>query len=82
MQLTLAHSRRLAQTPGLALVDSCAIEDHPMIGRVWGDGLEFETLALGLRPESGRPLAIWVALMRAKAAAREALKRGLGRKRS
>jgi CelD/BcsL family acetyltransferase involved in cellulose biosynthesis len=32
VQLTLAHSRRLAETPGLALVDSCAVEDHPRLG--------------------------------------------------
>jgi CelD/BcsL family acetyltransferase involved in cellulose biosynthesis len=79
VQLTLAHSRRLAATPGLALVDSCAAEDHPMIGRVWGDTLAFEDWALGLRAESGRPLAIWVMLARAKAGAREWLKRGIYR---
>ncbi len=86
VQLTLAHSRRLAATPGLALVDSCAVEDHPMIGRVWEDALAFEDWAVGLRAESGRPLAIWVALGRARAGAREGLKRAvywaLGRKRS
>ncbi len=77
VQLTLAHSRRLAAAPGLALVDSCAGEDHPMIGRVWGDLLAFEDVALGLRPEGGRALSIWLALARAKAAAREGLKRNV-----
>jgi CelD/BcsL family acetyltransferase involved in cellulose biosynthesis len=86
VQLTLAHSRRLAETPGLALVDSCAVEDHPMIGRVWSDTLAFEHWVMGLTPESGRALAIWLALASAKAGAREMakrwVKRALGRKRS
>lgn len=86
VQLTLAHSRRLASTPGLTLVDSCAAEDHPMIGRVWSDVLEFEEWAVGLRAESGRPLTIWVGLARAKAGAREWLKQlvfwALGRKKA
>ena len=85
LQLALAHSRRLSERPGLALLDSCALEDHPMIGRVWSDQLAFEDIALGLRPGASRPLRIWVALARAQAAAREALKRlvyrALGRKR-
>ena len=84
VQLTLEHSRRLARTPGLEWVDSCAGEDHPMIGRVWGDELLFEDLGVALRGE--RSLAIWLALGRLKARGREALKRavnrGLGRKRT
>ena len=79
VQLTLAHSRRLAETPGLALVDSCAVEDHPMIGRVWGDALAFEDIAAALSPEAARPLGVWVALERARRAARERLKRAFYR---
>ena len=86
VQLTLAHSRRLAATPGLTLADSCARQDHPMIGRVWGDALAFEDWALGLRAGSERPLRIWAAAAQAKAWAREAAKRGFnamrGRKNS
>jgi CelD/BcsL family acetyltransferase involved in cellulose biosynthesis len=86
VQLTLAHSRLLAETAGLALADSCAVEDHPMIGRVWSDALEFEHWALGLSPNCGRPFAIWLTLTQARARAREALKRwvkyALGRKRT
>jgi hypothetical protein len=84
VQLTLAHSRRLAETPGLTLAVSCAVEDHPMIGRVWGDALAFEDWALGLR--AGAALGVWLGLARAKAAARERvkawIKRALGRKRT
>jgi CelD/BcsL family acetyltransferase involved in cellulose biosynthesis len=82
IQLTLAHSRRLADAPGLKLVDSCAVEDHPMIGRVWADALAFEDVALALRPEGGRPLAIWLALDRLKGRAREAAKRLVHRLRA
>ena len=81
VQVTLALSRRLTARPDLQLVDSCAGEDHPMIGRVWSDALEFEEIALGLRPEGGRPLIIWMALERAKARIRAALKRSINRAR-
>jgi hypothetical protein len=86
VQLTLAHSRHLAETPGLKLVDSCAVEDHPMIGRVWGDALEFAHWGLALRPGGAKPLHIWLALAQIRAQGRAALKRwlyrALGRKRS
>ena len=82
IQLTLRHSRRLADRPELTLSDSCAIEDHPMIGRVWGDALTFDDVAMGLRP--GAVLGLWLGLAKAKATAREQLKRwayrALGRK--
>jgi len=84
VQLTLAHSRRLAEAPGLTLADSCAVEDHPMIGRVWSDALAFEDWALGLRTEAA--LGVWLGLARARVAARERakawIKRALGRKQS
>jgi CelD/BcsL family acetyltransferase involved in cellulose biosynthesis len=75
VQLTRAHSRRLAETPGLALLDSCANEDHPMIGRVWRDELSFDDWALG----TGRALRFWLWLERARARAREEVKRVLYR---
>ena len=74
VQLTLAHSRRLADTPGLTLADSCALEDHPMIGRVWGDWLAFAHWGMALDAANVRPLAIWLAWARARAGARERLK--------
>ena len=79
VQLTLAHSRRLAATPGLALVDSCAVEDHPMIGRIWGDALEFEDIALPLRPGGERVRKLWLALRRMRRVARDRLKRWVNR---
>jgi CelD/BcsL family acetyltransferase involved in cellulose biosynthesis len=86
VQATLALTRRLTETPGLTLADSCASEDHPMINRVWPDKLAFEDWAVALRPEGERPLAMWAALAQARASAREAVKRGayraLGRKRA
>ena len=86
MQLTLGQTRRLADRPGVALLDSCANEDHPMIGRVWGDGLVFDDWALGLAPGSGAALRFWLGVERACTKPREALKRvinsALGRKRA
>jgi hypothetical protein len=79
LQLALAHSRRLSEQSDLELLDSCALEDHPMIGRLWSDWLRFDDIALGLRPGSHRPLRIWVALARVRAAAREGVKRLLYR---
>ena len=75
VQLTLAHSRRLATRTDLDLVDSCAVEDHPMIGRVWSDSIAFQDVAIGLREGAGRPLAICLAAERVRVRTREGLKR-------
>jgi CelD/BcsL family acetyltransferase involved in cellulose biosynthesis len=84
VQLTLAHTRRLAETPGLLLLDSCAAEDHPMIGRVWKDQIAFDDWALGTG--GGAALRFWLGLDRARTRARDWLKRIvlrlLGRKRT
>ena len=48
-----------------------------MIGRVWGDALTFQDLALGLRGE--RALAISLGLDSLKARARDAVKRAVNR---
>ena len=75
VQLAFAQSRRLVARSGLALADSCAAEDHPMIARVWGDVLAFEDIALGLRVNGERALRVWAAAAQAKAGARAAAKR-------
>ncbi len=36
-QLALALTERLAADPTVALTDSCAVQDHPMIDRLWPD---------------------------------------------
>jgi CelD/BcsL family acetyltransferase involved in cellulose biosynthesis len=86
VQLTLALSRALAATPGLALVDSCALENHPMIDRLWAGRIDLVDLALAAAPERGKRLAAWLAMERMGANAREEIKRVVnrwrGRKRS
>jgi CelD/BcsL family acetyltransferase involved in cellulose biosynthesis len=53
VQATLDLSRRLEGEPGLALVDSCAIADHPMIERTWRDRLALIDLALPIAGGAG-----------------------------
>ena len=48
VQLTLAMSARLETDPGLDLVDSCAIADHPMIDRLWPARIALDDIALPL----------------------------------
>jgi hypothetical protein len=74
VQLTLALSRALAAAPGLALIDSCALENHPMIDRIWPGRLALVDVAVSAAP--GRPwrFAVWLAAERALADARERLK--------
>ena len=53
VQATLDLSRRLERDPGLSLVDSCAVTDHPMVERDRRDRLELVDLALSLEPGGG-----------------------------
>jgi hypothetical protein len=81
VQLTLALSRRLERDPGLALVDSCALQDHPMIDRIWPGRIELVDFALAAGASRGWRLSACVALERAWAAARERAKRIVNRLR-
>jgi CelD/BcsL family acetyltransferase involved in cellulose biosynthesis len=58
VQATLDLSRRLERDPGLTLVDSCAVADHPMIDRAWRDRIELVDLALSLTPGGGAVFAL------------------------
>jgi CelD/BcsL family acetyltransferase involved in cellulose biosynthesis len=53
VQLALDLSEALGQDPALALVDSCAVADHPMIDHLWGGRL---AIADWLLPLGGRGL--------------------------
>jgi CelD/BcsL family acetyltransferase involved in cellulose biosynthesis len=75
VQLTLELSRRLAREPGLALVDSCALQDHPMIDRIWPGRIELVDFALAAGPPRGWLLAGFLAWERAWMAFRERAKR-------
>lgn len=79
--LTLELSRRLARETGLALVDSCALQDHPMIDRIWPGRIELVDFALAAGASRGWRLSACVALERAWAAARERAKRIVNRLR-
>lgn len=81
VQLTLALSRRLARESGLSLVDSCALQDHPMIDRIWPGRLEFVDLAIAPTPEGAARLGAWLAADRLARQARERLKRIVNRLR-
>ncbi|THD48946.1 MAG: GNAT family N-acetyltransferase [Bradyrhizobium sp.] len=75
VQATLELSRQVEREGELALLDSCAIEGHPMIDRVWPDRIELIDLALPLAGGAGAAFALGAAAERA----REALKRRLKR---
>lgn len=62
VQATLVLSRQLEAEPGLALVDSCAIADHPMIERAWRDRMELIDLALPLTGRARARFALRVGL--------------------
>lgn len=61
-----------------AFTDSCAVRDHPMIGRLWRDRIALCDLALELRPGARRRFALAVGAERARRALRGGLKRALG----
>jgi CelD/BcsL family acetyltransferase involved in cellulose biosynthesis len=75
VQLTLALSRRLEREPGLALIDSCALQDHPMIDRIWPGRIDLVDLAIAVGPERGWRLRAWLAAERAASGLRERVKR-------
>jgi hypothetical protein len=40
--------------PNIQITDSCAVEDHPVMARLWSERREFATMIVGLRPDSDR----------------------------
>ena len=58
VQATLDMSRRAERDPGLTVIDSCAVADHPMIERAWRDRIELVDLAISLRPGGGGAFAL------------------------
>jgi CelD/BcsL family acetyltransferase involved in cellulose biosynthesis len=81
VQLTLALSRRLEREPGLALVDSCAQQDHPMIDRIWTGRIDLVDLAIPVGPQRVRRFRAWLAAERAASGLRERVKRLVNRLR-
>ena len=84
--LTLDLSRRQEQDPKIAATDSCAIEGHPMIDRLWTQRLALEDRLVPLQPGGDWRVKLWLAkrehTRRLKELAKRALFPLLGRKRS
>ncbi len=86
LQLTLEISRIHERDASIAATDSCAIEGHPMIDRLWTARLALTDCLLPTRPGPQRRLAIWAAAEAARRRLKESAKRAInplrGRKRS
>lgn len=50
MELTRTH----LEDPNIDVTDSCAVPDHPVLSRLWGERRALGTLAIGLTPETER----------------------------
>lgn len=50
METTESH----LDDPNIQITDSCAVEDHPVMTRLWSERREFATMIIGLRPNSDR----------------------------
>jgi CelD/BcsL family acetyltransferase involved in cellulose biosynthesis len=86
VQLTLEISRAQQRDATIATTDSCAIEGHPMIDRLWTARLALIDCVVATRPGAARGLALWLAAEAAKLRLKEIAKRAInplrGRKRS
>jgi CelD/BcsL family acetyltransferase involved in cellulose biosynthesis len=86
LQLTLELSRMQQRDPAIAATDSCAIEGHPMIDRLWTARLALVDCIIALRPGPALGLRIWLTAEITRRRLREAAKRLInplrGRKRS
>ena len=50
MQVTETH----LDDPNIQITDSCAVEDHPVMARLWSERREFATMVIGLQPQTDR----------------------------
>ena len=86
VQVTLELSRAQQRDATIAMTDSCAIEGHPMIDRLWPARVALVDQVVATRPGSAVGVALWLVAERAKRRLREAAKRLVnplrGRKRS
>jgi CelD/BcsL family acetyltransferase involved in cellulose biosynthesis len=86
LQLTLELSRAQQRDAAIATTDSCAIEGHPMIERLWTARLALVDCLIATRPGPARRLTLWLAgetaRRRLKEFAKQAINPLRGRKRS
>ncbi|MBO6717587.1 MAG: GNAT family N-acetyltransferase [Rhizobiaceae bacterium] len=52
--LMLDVTRTHLEDPNVEATDSCAVEDHPVMSRLWKERRPVGTLVIGLRPEADR----------------------------
>ncbi len=75
VQLTLDLSRALERDAFIALTDSCAISDHPMIDRLWPARLELIDCVIATKPGAATGLSLWLKGEELRLGLREAAKR-------
>ena len=66
VQLTLELSRVQQRDATVAATDSCAIEGHPMIERLWPARVRLIDCVIATRPGPARRIALWIVAERAK----------------
>ena len=86
LQLTLELSRAQQRDASIAATDSCAIEGHPMIDRLWPARLALVDYVIATRPGTSPGLRLWMMGETARGRLKEAVKQVInplrGRKRS
>jgi CelD/BcsL family acetyltransferase involved in cellulose biosynthesis len=86
VQLTLELSRAQQRDASIGATDSCAIEGHPMIDRLWPARLTLVDCVIATRPGRAPALALWQTGETARRRLKEIAKRLInplrGRKRS
>ncbi len=72
--LTIELSERQQRDAAIAITDSCAIADHPMIDRLWPDRLSLVDCLVAIRPGAQARLKRWVGRRELARSAKEAVK--------
>lgn len=54
MLLMIETTKVLLDDPNVMMADSCAVQDHPMMDRVWGERRQLQTLVIGLGTQTDR----------------------------
>jgi hypothetical protein len=52
--LMMEVTRQHLEDPNIEITDSCAVPDHPMVGRLWSERKTMGTLVIGMTPATDR----------------------------
>lgn len=52
--LMMAVTRQHLDDPNIMMTDSCAVPDHPMVGKMWSERKPMGTFVVGLTPDADR----------------------------